>query len=476
MVRHMLLRQLVDDILSSKFLVNLVLVLTAVVTFCIVFESGYRNTQEYYSGKMAENETRLRQFSEDPRNNNYLANMQLMMKPRAERFISSGYEEKLPQGFHSQMMPFELKILNQKEDISGEAGYETLSKREYVNKPAFFSTDLTFIVQFLLSFFAIILAFNATTGEKEAGTLRLILSNSVKRSDYLIVKYISALITVGLPMVFSLILSMVLLGISSNVPLSLSMFFELFIFSLLSLLYLSTFILIGLFCSVFSQSSKKSLVLCLLFWIFLVVILPKSPGLFLSLKHFDVPTSEQIEKLAENASQDTINKYKQEMLSARQDEEKLQAVMQEGLEEMFKVKQDVFDYYLQRKVSAVLELRKVNLVSPASLFEYASASIAGTGIAHFQDFWMQARQFGNGFIDFVKQISGEKGTTSTSYINVGSIISKHIDFNSVPKFEEKDIKSGERIKNALPYIGLLVLYNLLLFGIVFYKFQNYDVR
>lgn len=476
MIKHMLSRQLVDDILSFKFLVNTVLVFVAVITFSMVFVSGYRNTQEEYSNNRAGNETKLRRFSEDPRNNNYFANVELAMKPRPERFISSGYEERMPQAFHFQMVPFELRVLDLKEAISGDAGYEFLSRREYISKPAFFSPDLTFIVQFLLSFFAIILAFNAATGEKETGTLRLIHSNPAKRSHYLIVKYVSALIAIGLPLFLSLIIGMIFLGISSDISLSSSIIFDLFAFSLLSVLYISTFILIGLFSSVFSQSSKKSLVLCLLFWIFFVVILPKSAGLFLNSKPFDVPTAEQIEKLAENAAQDVSNKYKQEWLSARQDEEKLQALMQKGLAEMFKARQDVFDYYLQRKISAVRDLRKINLISPASLFEYASASIAGTGVAHFQDFWMQARQFGNGFVDFVNQISGEKGATSPFYVNVGFIISKPIDFNSVPKFEEKDIKTGERIKDALPYVALLALYNLFLFTIVIYKFQKYDVR
>ena len=81
------------------------------------------------------------------------------------------------------MVPFELKAISQKEEISGPSGYEVLSKREYVDMPHLFTIDLTFIVQFLFSFFAIILGFNAATGEKEQGTLKLTLSNPVKRSE-----------------------------------------------------------------------------------------------------------------------------------------------------------------------------------------------------------------------------------------------------------------------------------------------------
>ena len=116
------------------------------------------------------------------------------------------------------------------------------------------------------------------------------------------------------------------------------------------------------------------------------------------------------------------------------------------------------------------------MVSPASLYEYAASATAGTGIFHFENFWTQARQYGDGFVSSVKQILGVKGSSSLYHFDTDAITNKAIDFNSVPKFEEKDIKPGDRIKEALPFIGLLVLYNLFLFGIVFYKFQNYDVR
>ena len=271
------------------------------------------------------------------------------MKPKAESFISSGYEDRMPRGFHFQMVPFELKVVSQKEEISGPSGYEVLSKREYVDMPHLFNVDLTFIVQFLFSFFAIILGFNAATGEKEQGTLKLTLSNPVKRSDFVIVKYLSVLITIGIPMFLGLVIGMIVLGLSPYMTLSLSTFIKLIQFSTFSMLYLSFFVLLGLFCSVFSQDSRKSLVMGLLFWAFLVVILPKSGGLLLSLKRFDVPTPEQIEIQSKNASQDVLKKYRDEFLSAGNDEEKARAVMLKGIEEAYKSNQDIYDHYIRRK-------------------------------------------------------------------------------------------------------------------------------
>ena len=476
MIKHMLKRQFVEDVLSHAFLINFVLILGAVVAFSLIFLSDYRGWLEDYAGKNAENAKNLRQFSEEPRNANSYANMQLVMKPRAERLISLAYEDKSPQGFYFRMWGDELRVLSKKEYLSGINWVLPVSNREFMSRPSLFSPDLTFIVQFLLSFFAVILAFNAVTGEKESGTLRLIYANPAKRSHFLAVKFISVLLTLGLPLLLSLIIAAIMVGVSSIVPLSPSFIYNLMMFAILSLLYLSVFVLIGLLCSTFSRSSRHSLVLGLLSWVFLVVILPKSPGLLLNLKRFDVPTEQQIEAIADKVRQDSLKKYEREFLALRNDAE---AYIKLGLNvgaEIDEARQGVRDYYLRKKIAAVLALRKVNMISPASLFEYAASSVTGTGIFHFENFWTQARQYGNGFISFVKQISGDKNPSSPFQFDIRSITDKPIDYNAIPKFEEKEIKTGERIRDALPYFALLILDNLFLFVLVFYKFEKYDVR
>ncbi len=475
MVKHMLRRQIVEDILSSTFLINFILIIGVVVAFSLIFLNDYRGRLNDYAVKDANNEKNLRHFSQDPQNDYFYANMQLVMKPRAERIISLSYEDKSPQGFYFQMYPYQLRVLSKKEDIIA-GGFFFITKREHISPPELFSPDLTFIVQFLLSYLAVILAFNAFTGEKEAGTLKLIYSNPVKRSHFVAMKYTSALLTLGLPLLLSLIIGALVLGVSSTVPLSSAFLYSLVMFALLSFLYLSVFVLIGLLCSTVARTSKHSLVLSLLSWVVLVVILPKSPGLLLNLKRFDVPTGVQIEEITDKFMHDAQKKYEGQGRALRNDKEAYNKLADKFEVELFEGQQGIRDHFLNKKIAAVLTLRKVNMVSPASLYEYAASATAGTGIFHFENFWTQARQYGDGFVSSVKQILGVKGSSSLYHFDTDAITNKAIDFNSVPKFEEKDIKPGDRIKEALPFIGLLVLYNLFLFGIVFYKFQNYDVR
>ena len=51
-----------------------------------------------------------------------------------------------------------------------------------------------------------------------------------------------------------------------------------------------------------------------------------------------------------------------------------------------------------------------------------------------------------------------------------------VDFDTVPKFQEKDPKLSESLKLAIWDIGLLALLNLVFFAASFVSFLRYDVR
>ena len=112
--------------------------------------------------------------------------------------------------------------------------------------------------------------------------MKLIYSNPVKRSHFVAMKYTSALLTLGLPLLLSLIIGALVLGASSTVPLSSAFLYSLVMFALLSFLYLSVFVLIGLLCSTVARTSKHSLVLSLLSWVVLLSYYRSPPEGFLT--------------------------------------------------------------------------------------------------------------------------------------------------------------------------------------------------
>lgn len=477
MLRDLLWRQIVEDLRSFRFFLNFILIMITVSIFTLIFIVHFRYVQLNYATKVFENQQRFAQFSKNPQSGAAFANQELLMKPRVDEFLAFGSEDKIPQGLYFRMSPYELRLLNMKEDITGRGWYLPVSRREFITTSAFFSPDLASIIQFLFSFLAIALAFNAITGDKEEGSLRLVLSNRVKRSHLLLSKYLSALMTLCLPLIVSIILGHILIEMSGSISLPHEYILEVTAFFLASLFYVSIFILIGLLCSVLCQSSTKSLVLGLLLWVFMVFILPKSMGLFLNLKRYEVPSPEQIEKQANGLAIDIGDRYfKKEDLSLISDENKRLDVIMKGAQEEDEAKQKLRDFYLQKKIASVLSVQKMTIASPSVLFEYASSSLAGTGISHFQHLLSKARLYTNELISQVKQKAGILQDPSPFFFNYRAITGKPIDPRDLPIFEDRSIPFGERLRDALPYLGLLILYNLFLLALVFYKFRTYDVR
>ena len=64
------------------------------------------------------------------------------------------------------------------------------------------STDVDWgnIISIVLSLVAILFTFDAISSEKEHGTLRLTLSNSISRGAVLVSKFLAALLTISIPL------------------------------------------------------------------------------------------------------------------------------------------------------------------------------------------------------------------------------------------------------------------------------------
>lgn len=138
----------------------------------------------------------------------------------------------------------------------------------------FTSIDIVFIFEVVLSLIAFMFAYDAITGEREQGTLRLILTHPLRRGHILIAKYISAMLCLLVPLLLCLLFSLILLTTSLSFSLSMHDFFCLggIVFS--SLVYLSVFYLMGMLISVSTRSTSIALMLSMFVWGFLVIVYP----------------------------------------------------------------------------------------------------------------------------------------------------------------------------------------------------------
>jgi ABC-type transport system involved in multi-copper enzyme maturation permease subunit len=458
MFRDLLKRQFIEDVISFRFLIYAVLILTSLIAFVLIFSGQHHSRLESFSRNSIENSQRLRSSAASLVNLVWTTQT-ILMEPQEVRFIADGYEGQMPRGLAVSMLGTRLTA------DPYDPGTALLS-----------SPDLTSVVQIVFSFFALMLTFNAVSSEKERGTLRLILSNSILRTKLLLAKYLGAVMTVGVPFVIGLILCIVLLYFRGVTVFSRGFMTVAFLFLIIALLYLSFFILLGLLCSIASSGSKNSLVLCLLCWVFVVIVLPKSAGPLLRLRGFSLPTAQAIAEEARLAGREVWDRHRGENMVAGNPGDESTKLNVRVMNEATRAEERVYDLYLGKKIHAIKTLMAANCVSPASLFEYASAAAAATGLAHFERFWRQVRQYQDDVIRFFRAQDLQDKDSPHLLFHPDYVSKKPFDFGASPEFREQEPGLAERVEDAAAYGAGLILYNAIMFGLVLISFQRYDVR
>ena len=134
--------------------------------------------------------------------------------------------------------------------------------------------DVVTLLQVILSFLALLFAYDAVSGEREDGTLTLVLSNRGSRAQLLLGKYLGGLLGLAPPLVVSFLVAVLIMESSPLLSLGTDHWLRLAVIFFLSLLYLSLFLVVGLLLSVLTPRSSTSLLWAALVWMVFVVIYP----------------------------------------------------------------------------------------------------------------------------------------------------------------------------------------------------------
>ena len=136
--------------------------------------------------------------------------------------------------------------------------------------------DFLFVVSTVFSLLALLFTFDAVAGEREAGTLRITLSNALPRDLFLWSKLIGGYIVFVVPFLVAFLLGLLLL-VSQGFPLGESdIFLRVLSLTLVSLLYIGVFFSIGTVISTYLDNSKTALIVAFTVWVLAVLIAPRA--------------------------------------------------------------------------------------------------------------------------------------------------------------------------------------------------------
>jgi ABC-type transport system involved in multi-copper enzyme maturation permease subunit len=134
--------------------------------------------------------------------------------------------------------------------------------------------DISLIFEIVISVLVLLIAYDAVSGEKEQGTLKLMLSGTAARHQVLIGKLLAGLTTLVIPISMAFIVALLIFYLSPNVNLGRADWIAIIMMYVVSLIYISTIYNFGIFISCSTKKSATSLMFVLLFWIIFTLLIP----------------------------------------------------------------------------------------------------------------------------------------------------------------------------------------------------------
>ncbi|MDZ7369355.1 MAG: ABC transporter permease subunit [candidate division KSB1 bacterium] len=294
----------------------------------------------------------------------------------------------------------------------------------------FASMDMVFILLIVISLFSILLTYDAISGEKEQNLLRQILTNPLFRHQLLLAKYLGALFVLVPLLLASFLLATLMMFFSTSVQLFSEHIARIGLLFLLSCIYSSVFLLLGLFISSRTSRSSASLMLSLFIWVFVVLIIPNG-SLHIAKQIYPIPPIKQIDDEIDalNRERDTIiekqisqlppQKFDINMFySSRADggvmvsgnpKERYDWMLEEiAIRDKYRIKYaEKKGEILRKYMDALVKQRQLaswtTTLSPAFLFQETSEALAGVSGADFLRFMQQARLYRMQIVDYLRQ-------------------------------------------------------------------------
>jgi len=413
MLKSIIRKEILSNLFSYKFSIIFILSITLILVSIFVMYRDYRLALE--------NHDILRKESGD--------RVEEVIRPTPLGIFAKGLDENLCRSWELEAVGVEIRNKKQK-------SLNNLFK-------LFTAPDLLYIIKVILSLCAMLFAFDMVSGEKEIGTLRQSLSNSLKRPVLIFGKWLGGFISFILPFFMAVLLGTIFVTLSPMVDMNPDNLLKLGLFLLSSVIYLAVFFSLGLLISCLTHQSSSSLVISLFVWTILVFLIPNL-GNILARQLVEIPTVQQLEL-----------KRLQIMIIGHMEAHSTEDHREQRESRAHtKSEQDqLTEDYRNRFSSLVKVSQNITRFSPAAAFTFLATDIMGTGMAEER----KLKRYVLEYVDITEDWDDEKGDRPAFSYQRSSV---------------KEILGPEGLSNCL----ILILFNILFFTGAYVAFLRYDVR
>lgn len=480
MIWHITKREIYDNLNSLRFALTTVLLLSLMVTNAVKHLREHPERVQKYRDAVTESLNRLTDHADEslykltqygPGN--------FYKKPSPLHFCANGGEPLLPDTIEVQD-PWVYATTSVPDSYEEKVILKGLWSLLYPdtnlqNKdvgPDVSQVDWAFIIGYVLSLIALLFTFDALSGEREHGTLRLMLANSIPRHTVLIGKFLGALLSVSIPFILAVLVNLLLISTANTVHLTTEAWGRLSIVFALALLYTSLFVALGLLVSTRVQRSAVSLMILLLTWITFVVFTPSTLAAISSSASSTVSFSE-LWKQRNPVREDLWDKYEKWLWSDKLDDSTLRAKSKfyaENIERDERWREERLKY----QISQVHRAHAITSISPATLLQHLIEAFAGTGFERHLQFVENTQRYARQLRGFITDTDRDD-PESRHIIGVREGMSqKPISPESVPRFEDT-LNLSKDFNTAAMELLLLTLFVLVLLSGAYLAFVRVEV-
>ena len=476
-------RDLYDNMNSLRFAVTTILLLALMIVNAIGYFGEYNARLTEYRRKVSES------LDEMEGNANRLFSLvlngpgKLRKKPSALTFCADGGEAFLSEYAEGRQGGWSYGWNSDGRGYGVEGiwymNYPQANPSLWNIMPADTNMSWVSIITLVLSFVAILFTFDAISGERERGTLQLMLSNSIPRNTILLGKFVAAFLSISIPFLIAALINLFLLYTAGGVPLGANEWARLGIIFLIALFYIAIFVALGLLVSSRITQSSISLMVLLLIWATWVVLTPSTLGsIATGLKpaqtsaEFDQHRSKQRHNLKTEYIPDNLSEF--EGPSRAYPPTKATQRWAEYAKREAELSERLNKEHLRDQINQIKFARSLTRISPAPIVEYAIESLAGTGFSRHLQFLDQVNRFAPQFRAFTNETDAVDAESPHIFGVKEGMSDKPVRFEAIPKFQDRVSLSSDLNAAAMDVL-LLILFGIVLFASAYLSFLRANI-
>jgi ABC-type transport system involved in multi-copper enzyme maturation permease subunit len=495
MLKTIIKGEFLNNILNLRFMIGLVLCIIVTIACIMILAHDYRQEMEDYNTTMNLQDEILDSY----------ANVS------GPRLLEMSRPQKPPERF---------RLL-----ILGIPGNEDLRFFDYNPLPILFPPlDFLFIVTIIMSLLAILFSYDAIAGERQSGTLRLVIANSISRTKVLFGKFIGGATSLLIPFILALLVGVLYVSANPAIQWDSSAWAELAFLTAASITFITSFYFLGLMVSTFSKYSAISILNCLFLWVLLILVIPNVCP-YISAQFCRIPSIKQTERQNREIEIHSIEAAREIMKEAAKKlksqygalftefesmefggiatwlfldreagpELKKAAEQRAAADPKFKAMMEAFRAEFKKALEELNRIRMANpfseddlhrkaalqtklakslaCISPFANFVYVARDLTGTGLRSLEYFEQTKDEYDEQLRSYLDKKMEEAKKKNPAF-DEDSLS----DVSDRPRFVFKEEPLKYKLGEVLPYWGILVLFNVVFFVAAFAGFMRYDVR